>query len=97
MTGYFKDNSLYKVDVKGNSETVYYVRDEDGSLIGINKGVSTDLLIFVDNKKISTITYITKPNATLLPEKGSNPKELKLTHFKWLAEEKPLNKMDIFR
>jgi len=97
MTGFLQDNKLYKVIVKGNSETVYYVRDEDGSLIGINKGISHDLIIYINDKKITSITYINNPNATLYPEKEANPAELQLKNFKWIIEQRPLNKTDIFR
>lgn len=97
MTGFLQDNKLYKVIVKGNSETIYYVRDENGSLIGINKGVSNDLIIYVNDKKITSITYINNPNATLYPEKDANPAELQLKYFKWLITQRPMSKFDIFR
>lgn len=97
MTGFFNNGNLYKVIVKGNSETIYFVRDEDGSLIGINQGIATDLLISIDQKKITSITYINKPNATLFPEKQTNKENLKLKHFKWLIDKRPMSKFDIFR
>ncbi len=27
LTGYFKDNELYKIDIKGNGELLYYLLD----------------------------------------------------------------------
>jgi len=96
MRGYFKDNELYRINVDGNSETVYFVRQEDGSLIGINKAVSSSMKILIKNRAISDIFYFQQPDATLYPEKEYPKEELKLKDFKWLGKERPKSKSDIF-
>ncbi|MCK9422987.1 MAG: hypothetical protein M0Q38_10340 [Bacteroidales bacterium] len=93
----FRDNELYKVRVLGNAETLYYAREEDRSLIGINKAKSSDMLIFLEKNQLSTITYIGKPEAHLYPEKSLPKEELKLRNFKWLQDRRPLTKWDIFK
>lgn len=92
----FRDNQLYKVRVIGNAETIYYAREEDKTLIGINKARSAEMLIFLENNELSTITYIDKPEAHLYPEKQLPKQELRLRNFKWLEEKRPLKKADIF-
>jgi len=92
----FRDNEIYKVNVLGNSETVYYVREEDRSLIGINKALSSDMLIFLEKNQIKSITYLENPTAVLYPEKDISPYDLKLKNFKWIKEKRPLVKEDIF-
>ncbi len=96
MIGYIKNNELYKIRVTGNAETIYYVREEDRSLIGINKAVASDMLIFLENKEVKTITYMDQPVATLYPEKDISPFDLKLKGFKWITGKRPLTKSDIF-
>ena len=96
MIGYMKSNDLYKIRVLGNSESLYYVREEDKSLIGINKAVSSDMLIFLENRQVKSITYIDQPQAVLYPEKEISPFDLKLKGFKWIPERRPLKKEDIF-
>lgn len=93
----FRDNELYKVRVLGNAETIYYVREEDRTLIGIDKAKSSDMLIFLEKNQISSITYIDKPDAHLYPEKQVPEQELKLKNFKWLEGKRPLSKSDIFK
>ncbi|MEI7982527.1 MAG: OstA-like protein [Bacteroidota bacterium] len=93
----FRDNELYKVRVLGNAETLYYAREEDRTLIGINKARSSEMLIFLEKNQLSTITYIGKPEAHLYPEKLVPQQELKLRNFKWLQERRPLRKEDIFK
>jgi len=97
MISFFKDNELYKIMVKGNSETIYYVREEDNALIGINQARSSEMLIYLENKEFKTITYIDRPDATLYPEEEIPPQERKLKGFIWLDEIRPKNKFDIFK
>ncbi|MEI7660950.1 MAG: OstA-like protein [Bacteroidota bacterium] len=92
----FHDSNLYKVRVIGNSQTIYYVREEDRSLIGINVAVSSDMLIFLDNNKFKSITYIDKPEHHLYPEKDLPVYERKLKNFKWEEKRRPMKKTDIF-
>jgi lipopolysaccharide export system protein LptA len=96
MVGYIKNNELYKIRVVGNAETIYFVREEDRTLIGINKAIASDMLIFLENKEVKTITYIDRPIATLYPEKEIPPLDLKLKGFKWITERRPLKKSDVF-
>ncbi len=36
LTGFFKDNELYKINIEGNGETIYYLLDGD-KIVGINQ------------------------------------------------------------
>jgi lipopolysaccharide export system protein LptA len=97
MIGYFVDNQLYKIKVLGNAESIYFVREEDKSLIGVNKVVSSDMLIYLEDNKLKSITYIEAPAGGISPEKDVSPYDLKLRNFKWLEEKRPLSKQDIFK
>jgi hypothetical protein len=97
MVGHFRDNQLYKIRVMGNAETIYYAREDDKSLIGVNKGVSSNMLIFVIENQVKKITYIGSPAYNLYPEKDLAPNDVKLKGFVWMEENRPLEKRDIFR
>jgi len=96
MIGYFINNDLYKIRVIGNAETVYFAREDDRTLIGINKAMSSNMLIFLENNQVKTITYIGQPTAILYPEKQISKNDLFLRDFKWVIEKRPLSKNDIF-
>ncbi|HPG32690.1 MAG TPA: LptA/OstA family protein, partial [Lentimicrobium sp.] len=96
MTGYFLKNDLTAIRVQGNSETIYWVREEDGTLTGINKGYSSNMAIRLRERKMKQIVYIEKPNAVLYPEGDLKPDELLLKNFKWLGDRRPLKREDIF-
>jgi lipopolysaccharide export system protein LptA len=92
----FRNNDLYKINVLGNAETIYYSREEDRTLIGINVTLSSDMLIFLEKNQIQTITYINKVESHLYPEKDVPFNERKLKNFRWEEKRRPLRKSDIF-
>ena len=97
MVGYFNSNNeIYKIRVLGNAETIYFVREEDKTLIGINKAMASDMLIYMEKNELNTITYIGQPVASLNPEKDVSVYDLKLKGFHWITGRRPEKKEDIF-
>ncbi len=97
MKGKFADNKLKRIFVKGNAQTIYFVRDEHKKLIGVNKSESTDLTIYLKENEISSMTFLELPSEVLYPKNELSPKELFLQDFKWEKQKRPKDKMDIFR
>jgi hypothetical protein len=95
MVCHFKDNELYRVDVNGNGQTVYYPPDDD-EVIGVNKIECSDLIIFLKEGKVNTITFLKKPDAVLYPMEQAPINELILKGFQWFEGDRPKTKMDIF-
>ena len=93
----FRENQLYKINVFGNAQTIYYAREEDKTLIGINSAMSSNLLIFLEKNQLKSITFIGSPDAHTYPEKDLPREERLLKNFKWLEKSRPKNKADIFR
>lgn len=96
LVGHFYNNELRKIDVHGNGETIYYVKDELQKLIGINVAMANDLMIFVVNDDIYSISFITKPEAILYPEKDFPEEQSRLKNFRWLKASRPYSKESIF-
>lgn len=96
MIGQFKDDELSKIDVMQNAETIYYPVDDDGKYIGVNKLSGSDMLIFLEDNEISTITFINLPEGELTPMKEINPKEIILKGFNWRITEQPQSMFDVF-
>ncbi|HVA98424.1 MAG TPA: OstA-like protein [Bacteroidia bacterium] len=96
MNGVFVKNKLYKIHVIGNGQTIYYAKDDQKS-IGVNKADCSSMIIFMNKNKVTNITFITKPDATLYPFKDANPKDMILRNFTWRNSERPLSEQDIFR
>lgn len=95
MKGYFANEELSHIDVKGNGQTIYFAR-EDGQLIGVNKAESSNLTIFFDEGELDRINMIASPTATLYPPGELLKEELYLSGFIWLIQHRPEKMQDIF-
>lgn len=96
MTGYFENNQLSFVDVREDGETVYYAKEDKGGYIGVNKAMSTDIRIYLEDKAVNKITFFKKPKATLYPLEEVKAEELILNGFNWRSAIRPKSKEEIF-
>jgi len=96
ITGYIKDNNLYKIYVDGNGETIYYP-DEKGIPYGLTHVVSANIRIDLKNKKIDKISFLSKPEGTMNPIFMVKKSDKLLAHFYWHKDKKILKKSDIFK
>jgi lipopolysaccharide export system protein LptA len=96
MIGYFKESELQKINVFQNSETIYYAIDDEGKYIGVNKMSGNDMLIFLKDNEIQTITFINDPQGELSPLKEVSPKDVILKGFNWRIADRPNDMFDIF-
>jgi Uncharacterized protein conserved in bacteria len=97
MIAYFKDNELDHVYDDGNAETVYWLREEDGSMIGVNVSQSVAMDIKIEKNQIVRIKYFKKTTETLYPKEKMKPGIEVLKGFEWLDELRPVDPNDIFR
>jgi lipopolysaccharide export system protein LptA len=97
MTCHFRNNEMYRIDVNGNGQTVYYPPDDKGEIIGANKAECSDMIIFLKDGRVSTISFLKKPDGVLHPIESAPINELILKGFQWLEKLRPIDKEDIFR
>lgn len=97
MVGHLTNNELTSIDVIGNAETVYFVREENKTLIGVNKAAGSKMRLDVNDSKITRITYFDKPTGNMFPVKDIPADQRQLKGFNWRDLVRPLNKDDIFR
>lgn len=95
LTGYFRNNKMYKINVAGNSETIYFVQD-DNTTIGVSHDKSASIEILIDNGKTTDIYEYQSPEGVLDPPKKNSPSTLRLDGFKWFDQIRPKKKSDIF-
>ena len=94
--GYFNNNKLHKIRVEGNGETIYYADNDDKSIFGINKSISSSMLIYLNNNTIDKISFLKMPDAILNPPKNVQKEERILKGFVWFENKRPHTKADIF-
>jgi len=97
LYGKFIDNALRDVDVVKNTEIVYYMREESGELVGIDKTVcSTKINLLLEETQITDITFFTDVDGDMFPEADLPPNARKLKGFIWREDEWIRKKDDIF-
>jgi len=97
ITAYFKENDIDHVYNEGNAETAYWIREEDGTLVGINLSQSSSMDIKIEDRQISRIKYFKKTTETLYPKEKMTPGQELLKGFEWQDEIRPKDRTDIFR
>ena len=96
MMGFFKRNELYKINVNGNGQAVYVIKDEKDKISGINTVSCSQMNIYVDNKEIHRISFQKQPNATIYPIEELPKKWNRLEGFKERYSERIIDKDDIW-
>jgi lipopolysaccharide export system protein LptA len=96
LTGYFKDNELFKIDVEGNGETIYWLLDGE-EVVGVNKAKCARIEIFVEDGKITAINEYQNPEGVIDPPLKVNAETERLDGFSWFDLIRPKKMMDIFR
>jgi lipopolysaccharide export system protein LptA len=96
MIGYFEKNSLVKIDVFGNGQSIYFARNKKNELTGVNRADCSNMIILLKENKISRLKLIEKPDATFYPIGELKTNELVLKGFSWQENKRPSDKNDIF-
>lgn len=92
ITIYFRDKDIDNMYNKDNAETIYWLRDDDGSLIGINISQSDEMDIIIRNRQISRIKHYSNIKETLYPEQQLKDNMEFLKGFLWQEEKKPVRR-----
>lgn len=96
IIAHFFDNELKRIDVFGNGEALYFAREENEELIGINKSLSSDITIYIEENQVSSIILYTDSDANLFPPDKIPSEERFLQNFRWITDKRPQKKEDIF-
>lgn len=100
MTGLFGETGLRSLLVEGNSRTVYFAMEtKDGkeSIMGVNRADCSRINVLLTEGKVSTVTFLDRPDATLYPLEKVPPEELRMKGSDWRGDERPADRADIFR
>ena len=91
MTAYFADGAVYRNDVDGNAQTIYYMQNEDSpEVTGLMYIESASITFYLAEKEIEKITYKQNPAYVIYPL-GMIPEtqDRRLKDFEWYGESRP--------
>lgn len=95
VTGFVLNNEIYKIEITGNGQSVYYIKDEK-DMIGVNRADCSSMIVYRKNKKFDRILFLSKPEAVLHPVDKVTKEDVVLKDFKWLGNIRPLIWSDVF-
>lgn len=97
LIGLFTDNELDTININRNAEVIFYTRNENDELVGINHSRSSSLQITLKEQEIETIRFIRQADGKLHPESQFPENARILRGFNWRGEERLLSKEDLFK
>lgn len=97
LIGLFENNELYNVDIIKNAEMIYYMRNEQNELVGIQKSKSGSINMKIKEQAIEEVRFINQIDGELYPESKFPKSGRRLRAFDWRGEERPMSVDDLFK
>jgi lipopolysaccharide assembly outer membrane protein LptD (OstA) len=97
LEAFFTAGELHRIDIEGNTESIYYPIEEEGvEYIGRNKTESAYMTIYIENRRPVRIKWPAATTAEMLPIPDLNPEQKFLKDFVDYNYLRPRSREDIF-
>lgn len=98
ILAYVRDGDVYRIDVNGNAETVFFPIDgETHQLSGCNRTQSSFVKVYVENQQVHHVLFTTSTTGTMYPLNQATDEIMHLGSFFWAEDERPLTPADVMR
>ena len=97
LFGLFNNNSLSTIDIIKNAETIYYLRNEENELVGIDKSKSGAIKIWLTENNIDEMRKYNQIGGKTYPELDFPENEKILRGFNSRQSERPTSVEDLFK
>jgi hypothetical protein len=96
INGYFIDGAIDYMRSRGNAESIYYVKDDAGFLIGVNKAAGDIIDMRFENKELKKVVFINEVKGAMYPVRQLSDEEKILRNFHWYDTKRPKSKFELF-
>ncbi len=91
-----RDGEVYRVDVNGNAETVFFPLDEEKhTLNGCNRTQSSFVKVYLKDRQVDHVLFTTSTSGTLYPMNQVTDEIMHLNAFFWAEDERPRTPADV--
>lgn len=97
LTGLFTNNELDTVNINKNAQVLYYMRNDDGELVGIDVTVASSIQMYLEDQQITGVRFLKKVPGKLNPPSKFPENARLLPGFNWRGEERLYTVMDLFK
>lgn len=97
LLGLFTDSKIDTIKINRNTEVLFYTRDEKDELIGIDKTLSSNIEIYVENNDITGVRFLQNASGKLYPESKLPKNARLLPGFNWRGEERIKEVSDLLK
>ncbi len=97
LIGLFTNNELDTVNINKNAQVIYYPRNDNGELVGINNTVSSSIQMYLEEQQITGIRFIKKASGKIYPPSMLPENARILPGFQWRGEERLYSVEDLFK
>jgi hypothetical protein len=92
---YFKSGNSDKMISIGKAESAYYGKEDGKGIQGLNLTQSEEIISYFEDKKVSRIQFIQKPNAIFIPIQNVTNDKMYLQGYKWKDDLRPRKYEDL--
>ena len=96
VTAYIADGELYRVDVRGNAQSLFFPREADSTMIGMNQTESSFLTVYLKKQKIDRIVLYPTPIGVMTPLDQVIAESMYLPNYSWQVAIRPQKWEDVF-
>lgn len=97
LIGLFTNNDLDTINIEKNTQVIFFSRNEEQELVGINNTTSSSIQMYLVNQQIRGIRFNKKVNGKLYPPSQFPENARILPGFNWYGDERLFNVNDLFR
>lgn len=86
----FEEGALYRINVDGNGESIYFVLDEvELFLVGMNRMTCGNMQMNFKDQQLNHINFYQNPEGRFIPPHELEEPDKRLAGFNWRGEERP--------
>lgn len=89
MTAYIEHDTLRRVDVNANAQTIVFPKEDDGKYVGMNYTESNFIKVFFANQDVDHSVFTSQSKCTLYPMDKIPAGKDRLPAFFWATNERP--------